>query len=804
MARLSKRQIQRRAASQKARELSKTKARNNNQGASEQEISNNDAEIIESVPVKEEEDVIVSICIICCCPAPKNKYPTRVKFLLGQVVPYSLLCDSPYRQEEIEQHIDLCSSCVRLLGQGEQLHERIVKLERELDQVKNNVKKLVQNSTLVKQEDGGNLVVEQIYGNIREQLLSDFVGGEDGNFHWSGIEFDENEQQMENIYTPEIGDDPLEFGEASVANSNANSALSFRADSLASSNPLSLSLEEDYRNFPEFERDKVVTTYSKSTHKRSVKPLQISQLMKRKHKEKKYAPKTTIERRRENVTKTPIVKRPRSSSSKTGSLITDTSLSLFSESLTLPVLEVRKLPDLTTPSKGSHPCVICPDKLDTLVEAALHRKFIHPGFSLCTSPVRTLQCGKIFRSCDIKRHRIESHPLVRCPECRESFTTTDRLESHMKAVHYRDGSELPPLPEFGYDVKLIPWMLPLTTEEIREVTRDQGFFYINLKRLEIKETPEHVVAEQSIGKNVEEVPIPSFPSTSISNLTDESNQEHEILNRRKVSVAKNISTTENARVFPTELTQPVPVKRKRKKIIYNCGVCNTKFPVQSDLLQHLADAHNQTPKFGCFVCLKEFTSLSECEAHVLSDHPDAKLPETPMRYKSPKTTKVTESGQDKRWMWPFMCKTCRLRFKSLPALQTHLKSEDHTLNLELGPLEICPRDGCKHEYRGQAELDSHLAKHDQLDNQIKCPQCYFRFADSNLLLHHRVRCHKYVPTEAESLQPIVHPCQVENCGKLFNHKEPLARHMASMHGIGKHMCEQCGKVFSQLLKTASG
>lgn len=36
MARLSKRQIQRRAASQKARELSKTKARNNNQGASEQ------------------------------------------------------------------------------------------------------------------------------------------------------------------------------------------------------------------------------------------------------------------------------------------------------------------------------------------------------------------------------------------------------------------------------------------------------------------------------------------------------------------------------------------------------------------------------------------------------------------------------------------------------------------------------------------------------------------------------------------------------------------------------------------------
>ncbi|OXA39805.1 uncharacterized protein LOC110860999 [Folsomia candida] len=772
-------------------------------------------EVIEAI--EEEEDIIVPIiCIICCCPVPQKnkKYPTRVKFLLGHVVPYS---HTHFRQEEIEQHIDLCASCVRLVGQGEQLHGAIVRLEKELDQVKNNVKKLVQNSTLAKQEgeDGEKLVVEKIYRNIREQLLSDFAGEEDQeNFFvadWAGVDFDENEeQQTENIFRAEIGNDPLEFGEDSVveesiANSdssieNITSADSNIANSIAAiSNSVVSGVKQDYRNFPEFQKlhkGKVVATYSKTTPKRSIAPIKISKLLKVQHKDKKkYIPKPSFEK-----SKIPTVKKPSVLIHQTGifgHLVTPSktggnfSLPLvIDEPISVP--EVRKLPELTTPTKsGNYPCAICPDRFDTPVEATLHRKFIHPGLTLCASPVLSLQYGKIFRSCDVKRHRIESHPLLRCPECRESFTSTDRLASHVETVHHPDGSALPPLPEFGYDVKLIPWVIPMTKDEIREATRDQGFFRVNLTRVEIKDTsPQHVVVEQAIGENVDE----AVPSGLVSQMTNESNNEQEILKNGTDSVAKNISTTPNANVFSTELTQPVPLKLKKKKIIYNCGVCNTKFPVQSDLLQHLADAHNQAPKFGCFVCLKEFTSLSECEAHVLSDHPDTKVHKQKVKMN---TRNIDKIPQNKYRMWPFMCKLCRLRFISLPVLQEHIKSEDHVKTVELGRLETCPRHGCEDKYRGQAELDSHLAEH----RKIKCPQCHFKFADSNLLLHHRVRCHKYVLTEAESLQPVVHPCRVENCGKLFssfNHKARLAKHMASTHGIGEHTCHQCGKVFSEL------
>ncbi|OXA63777.1 Zinc finger protein 26 [Folsomia candida] len=648
----------------------------------------------------------------------------------------------------------------------EQLHERIVKLERELDQVKNTVKKFVQNSTLVKHEDGGNLVVEQIYVNIREQLLSDFVGEEDEeNFvvtdYWSGVEFAENEERTENIFRTEHGNDPLEFEGDSIVEVVPNSDV---ANSPVSSNTR---IEEDYRNFPDFEREKVVATYSKTTPKRSVKPIKISQILKAKR--KKYTPKSTVD----HLT-----------SRNTG---VKSNLPSFIEPMSLPVPEVRKLPDPTKPAKGSYPCAICPDKLDTLLEAILHRKFIHPGLSVCTSPVLTLQCGKIFRSCDIKRHRIESHPLVRCLECRESFTTTDRLESHMKAVHYKDGSALPPLPEFGYDVKLIPWVIPMTKEEVQEATRDQGFFRVNLNRVEIKDAPE----QQSIDQIVDKV----GPSTSKSQTTEECNKVPKILESGTASVAENIHITETARVFPTELTQGVPVKPKKKKIIYNCGVCNTKFLVQSDLLQHLADAHNQTPKFGCIVCLKEFASLTECEAHVFANHPgaNAKVPEKAMKHTTPKIRKSTESGINKRWLWPFMCKTCRLRFKTLPSLQTHLKSEDHKLTLELGPLEVCPRDGCPFEYRTQSELDSHLAEH-PIDDKLECPECHKKFtSDPNYLLHHRVRAHGYI--SAEPLPPIVFRCRVENCGEEFPEKGRFLRHMRNIHAEGKYKCAPCGKAF---------
>ncbi|XP_035714844.1 zinc finger protein 729 isoform X2 [Folsomia candida] len=778
--------------------------RANQQPRELQGLSNNEVEMMEQAPVEEDEDeeddsIVPIRCIICCCPALKNKkYPTRVKFLLGQVVPYSLLCDSTFRQEEIEQYIDLCSSCVRLLGQGEQLHGTIIKLERDLDQVKNNVKKLVQNSTLIKQEDGGNLVVEKIYGNIREQLLSDFVGEE--NFivaDWSGVEFHENE---EHISRPEMENDPLEFGEDSIvdevitnspiADADSSSVnLEFGEDSgveiIANKLPAAdSSIANSKSEFQKLHKDKVVATYSKTTPKRSVAPIKISPLMKQKHKEKKkYVPRPAIE----NVSKIQAV--ILSSLQKTG--IFARHLNRGNSNLSEPMVsEIRKLPDLTSPArKGHYPCAICPDKFDTLVEASLHRKFIHPGLTLCASPVVSLQCGKIFRSRDIKRHRIESHPLLRCPECTESFTTTDRLESHLKAAHHQDGSALPPLPELGYDVKLIPWVIPMTKDEIQEAARDQGFFRVNLTRIEIKDTsPEQVVEEQSgdIGENVDE----ALPSGLVSQTTNESNNEQEILKSRTDSGPKNISTTPNANVFPTELTQPVPVKLKKKKIIYNCGVCNTKFPVQSDLLQHLADAHKQTPKFGCFVCLKEFTSLSECEAHVLSQHPDAKLPEQRVKSKERKISKIPEN---KFWMWPFICKPCRLRFISLPVLQNHIKSEEHAKMMELGEPVECPRDGCEHKYRGQAELNAHLAEH----RKIKCTQCHFKFADPNLLLHHKVRCHKYILTDAETLHPIVHQCRVENCERLFNNKGRLARHMASTHGVGKHKCDQCGRVFSE-------
>jgi uncharacterized Zn-finger protein len=138
------------------------------------------------------------------------------------------------------------------------------------------------------------------------------------------------------------------------------------------------------------------------------------------------------------------------------------------------------------------------------------------------------------------------------------------------------------------------------------------------------------------------------------------------------------------------------VKPKAKKILYNCGACQKKFLLQSDLLQHLVDVHNQKTQFGCVVCQEKFNSLTECETHVLSQHKNNKPSSSSVVTQSTGSgNKNDGNGNDAAKslrQWPFFCKLCLLRFSTLDVLQKHLKSEDHFLTVKHGAKKHCPEE----------------------------------------------------------------------------------------------------------------
>ena len=203
-----------------------------------------------------------------------------------------------------------------------------------------------------------------------------------------------------------------------------------------------------------------------------------------------------------------------------------------------------------------------------------------------------------------------------------------------------------------------------------------------------------------------------------------------------------------------EEEKPLISRTQRQK----CSQCIKTFPTISALERH-AQIHKHKTKlrYVCYMCDKQFSSISKLKDHVVNAHENLRNEEKALVEESPSdTTKIEKNSNrsDSKKNLKFTCKVCGKQFTYQKSFMTHAKShpdyEPETSNE-------------KDETVGPSE-DSNERGNESEDDDM--------------------------PLEG---------LQCTQCGKLFATKRNLKRHITTHSGLKFH-CATCGKEFSRVDK----
>ena len=215
------------------------------------------------------------------------------------------------------------------------------------------------------------------------------------------------------------------------------------------------------------------------------------------------------------------------------------------------------------------------------------------------------------------------------------------------------------------------------------------------------------------------------------------------------------------------------IENEEIKKPYGCNSCDRSYASSTALKYHEMRNHNvDTRKHLCEVCNKEFSSESTLVRHINSIH------------------------QDARYM--LECSLCDQKFKRKDHLTRH-KKEIHKV----------------------AYINTHYSNSSSSNLTIntikpyKCTECGIKFKRKELLKIHTRTVHKLAINSADkgrdqvintvksSNQDVqetnsskVYKC--DSCDKVYQHQSDLNRHRRSKHTAGNSMkCEYCGKPFNR-------
>lgn len=202
----------------------------------------------------------------------------------------------------------------------------------------------------------------------------------------------------------------------------------------------------------------------------------------------------------------------------------------------------------------------------------------------------------------------------------------------------------------------------------------------------------------------------------------------------------------------------------RGKFVCIEGSCNNvEFVNMTELNKHFRDTHSSEAVHRCTLCLWPFVNASLKEVHEL----------THVSYKT----------------GFFDCPKCKTICSSRTSLQSHYVSEHTSLDVKLYKC-----DQCGAEYRTNEGLHQHVKTHEmekQLDLGVTTLNDYFKCNECGKAFAIQVKLKQHIDSKHVM-------SQCSKCGEIVSLRR-LAEHMRMKHQEGKPMklipCLQCGKYF---------
>ncbi|XP_019532048.2 zinc finger protein 135 [Aedes albopictus] len=262
-------------------------------------------------------------------------------------------------------------------------------------------------------------------------------------------------------------------------------------------------------------------------------------------------------------------------------------------------------------------------------------------------------------------------------------------------------------------------------------------------------------------------------------------------------------TTEKVKLTPYESAK-IKIFKEPNVIrqTYTCALCNKKLKTLKLARNHVVKEHRVEKSLSCIYCGFTKKSRSALKKHV-NDHANSKLfkcSNTLCKYASKLFTELQEHIIDctkqhaefglntetsltrfeqsniaisgKRTL---KCVICSSAFNQLPMVREHLKTE-HPKPERYG----CPR--CDATFPDANSLAQHLAGHEGVE-PLRCPVegCQFTMVTEEDQEKHR-RWHE------KRINPPPKAFACRSCGKQFEIRTSLARHMKKQHGKADGKC----------------
>ena len=203
-------------------------------------------------------------------------------------------------------------------------------------------------------------------------------------------------------------------------------------------------------------------------------------------------------------------------------------------------------------------------------------------------------------------------------------------------------------------------------------------------------------------------------------------------------------------------------EHKKQVICETCVACGHKFMRRQGKAQLKRHMRNMGPFHDgrCAECGERFSSWDDHKTHVESKH----------------------KGE-----WKFRCGFCNELFVNKLSYGVHTRNIMNPCKKKLeyfkGESHVC--DVCGHSCMTEGGLLLHKSNmHEKSTEMIPCPDCDKKFASSKKLGSHRSDHHN--------------PCACDKCGKNFNSKRLLRRHIVVNHTKDEEKpfrCSVCSKGF---------
>ncbi|XP_055607073.1 zinc finger protein 816-like [Uranotaenia lowii] len=228
-----------------------------------------------------------------------------------------------------------------------------------------------------------------------------------------------------------------------------------------------------------------------------------------------------------------------------------------------------------------------------------------------------------------------------------------------------------------------------------------------------------------------------------------------------------------------------PLHNKHKPRSFACDQCPRVLGSASTLRMH-KELHSGPPKYPCENCDKQFYSDSSRKNHIILKHSNrekrsirnaeymvtATGPMNQLMAQKQQST-IGQEGEGNPYL--FTCEFCGRRFKTKPALNSHLKTHEGE---PIFTCQYCDYKAIKYQY-----VRNHVKSQHKKSNAFECDICQLVFTRKSGMMDHR-----NTHTKEKNFK-----CSM--CEKVFYAERYLKRHVTVVHERKLLFCTYCPKDF---------